>query len=729
MESPLHSTSSQSSTTQSKPRTKAAMKGYENFKVSIPTTGIDLQQALNRSPNPAGCKLAALADIALGNDVPHAVGLIPSVCLDVEPSKTAYMEKSIDQQHSLFSAVELTPAEKPKIAAAQTSKKKITPIGNKLGFNQRKKKVSVKKPIKQISASKKVQPDSSRPQKPKDIYDFDDSRDSLDTPSIRPLISQTRSTKLVEDNKTPIDQQEESQVSSYSDRDDYNYDSLSDSDSSGMESHASSAITKRSVKSINNLQKKCLIMGRIFKSVKKTEIPSKETAQASTTDNGNKETTKKPIPKQELDKMFDSLRGESGEKCKNDDPVEEAAKIPAVPQPPERKSNGKKKLESATTSDKEDQSKERQTSRRSRKPREIANLEAEWGMSMDKIIDLMGVGQRKTQRRCAASKQKTFAETWSSDEYEEFHSTKDIIALIQEVERKASRNARNAKRNGDTNKTSDVAVSSTSENITNSIAKDESDMHVNASESVNELIQIKKTKGSTKIDKDKENKEILEVKVNDKKDTESVLLHDQPLTINDSEKLVKKNCAPNVVGEIVGNSKPKKTASFIGVQEQDNTESDIESDWSKRTSTKRSKIKKRRRTIAFKEDDSTTQKTNNKKQLEPTKQQKTNSGIVGTSQMTKTSSSNAPQSKSSAEPKPMARRKRIASEMLYYWSSSSDEEFGRIKPRENYNDDNLEQHGWIVGDSHKKLVTLLAHAKGKKIEDCGVKEAIHKKKS
>ncbi|CAH2226325.1 jg17182, partial [Pararge aegeria aegeria] len=25
-----------------------------------------------------------------------------------------------------------------------------------------------------------------------------------------------------------------------------------------------------------------------------------------------------------------------------------------------------------------------------------------------------------------------------------------------------------------------------------------------------------------------------------------------------------------------------------------------------------------------------------------------------------------------------------------------------------------QQHGWIVGDSHKKLVTMLAHAKGRK---------------
>ncbi|XP_026763026.2 uncharacterized protein LOC113521629 [Galleria mellonella] len=38
----------------------------------------------------------------------------------------------------------------------------------------------------------------------------------------------------------------------------------------------------------------------------------------------------------------------------------------------------------------------------------------------------------------------------------------------------------------------------------------------------------------------------------------------------------------------------------------------------------------------------------------------------------------------------------------YYWSSEGDEQ------------EHLQQHGWIVGDSHKKLVTMLAHAKGRK---------------
>ncbi|CAH0402084.1 unnamed protein product [Chilo suppressalis] len=41
--------------------------------------------------------------------------------------------------------------------------------------------------------------------------------------------------------------------------------------------------------------------------------------------------------------------------------------------------------------------------------------------------------------------------------------------------------------------------------------------------------------------------------------------------------------------------------------------------------------------------------------------------------------------------------------VAYYWSSEGDDE-----------QEHQQQHGWIVGDSHKKLVTMLAHAKGRK---------------
>lgn len=62
----------------------------------------------------------------------------------------------------------------------------------------------------------------------------------------------------------------------------------------------------------------------------------------------------------------------------------------------------------------------------------------------------------------------------------------------------------------------------------------------------------------------------------------------------------------------------------------------------------------------------------------------------------------------------IGRRKRAAANQLYYWSSSSDEEEEETietttVPEEE--DERLEQHGWIVGDSHKKMITMLAMEK------------------
>lgn len=74
------------------------------------------------------------------------------------------------------------------------------------------------------------------------------------------------------------------------------------------------------------------------------------------------------------------------------------------------------------------------------------------------------------------------------------------------------------------------------------------------------------------------------------------------------------------------------------------------------------------------------------------------------------------------------RRKRAAVNPLYHWSSSSEDELQdliEVKPiRDEIEDDEDRpiQHGWIVGDSPKKLVTMLAQAKGKKTDIDGVKE-------
>lgn len=61
----------------------------------------------------------------------------------------------------------------------------------------------------------------------------------------------------------------------------------------------------------------------------------------------------------------------------------------------------------------------------------------------------------------------------------------------------------------------------------------------------------------------------------------------------------------------------------------------------------------------------------------------------------------------------IGRRKRSAALQLYYWSSSSDEEEAPepIPAPEEEEDDRQEQHGWIVGDSHKRMITMLAMEK------------------
>ncbi|XP_066255275.1 titin homolog [Euwallacea similis] len=96
--------------------------------------------------------------------------------------------------------------------------------------------------------------------------------------------------------------------------------------------------------------------------------------------------------------------------------------------------------------------------------------------------------------------------------------------------------------------------------------------------------------------------------------------------------------------------------------------------------------------------------------------------------------SNNPEGNSSSNPA-SNRRKRTAANPLYHWSSSSEDESQsliEIKPireEDDYDEDRPVQHGWIVGDSPKKLVTMLALTKGKKSDVVSVKEQGKKRTS
>lgn len=725
MDSPLHSTSSQSSSF-SRPRTKAALKGYENLKVSIPTSGLDIQHALDRSPNSNGCKLAALADIALGNDVPFDL-IEPQTSTNEKTSTTIIAKCSqksakgtnakpstlfmVSSDSTKLHSIELkTKSFEASFHVSPRTRKRAQSIGKKTGYKDRKKRC---RSMNKTKLSPKIVDTS----KPKDVYDFEESHDSVENEIIpmthtRPSKADPHSTpietssasKANEMPKKQCDDQEDE--SSYSDRDDYyNFNSVSGSGTEDQEnpveedeySDLETAQTSKSTKSANNSQNKSLIMGRIFKNAKKNV----ETSPVEY--NKEKPAAVKSMPKNDLDEIFDNLKNKSAVKEKQSATNDERTKTLKIEEV---------KTEQKTDNLVDDQleSLDSHSQRKSRKSREVANLEAEWGMSVEQIKGIIGVGMRKAQRRCTANRQNKLVETWSSDEYEEFHSTKDIIALIQEAEMKAQRSkARSQKQNAEAR-----ASAEKQENIEMAVkeksAKPTSDPKKDKTKEGGRRVKIETATTSEKNAKKEEEKE------------EAI----------QEQKHV----------EFVRSSKAKITSSEILQSEDD---SDFDEHWNKKA--KRAKIRNRRRTITSRDDlvekkskvkskeksaKKSMPKNKHQAQQQPQQQisEKKSKPIKEGENSFSTSKSS---SKTTRDGKPMPRRKRIASEMLYYWSSSSDEEFGRIEAdSENEDEDNsenhLEQHGWIVGDSHKKLVTLLAHAKHKNIEDCGVKETIHKRK-
>lgn len=754
LDSPIHSTSSQCSST-GRPRTKAAMKGYENLKVSIPTTGLDLQHALDRSPSSnASCKLSALAEIALGTDVPivdellrtkcpsplltHELSTssrIPPIKLD-SSNKLGILTISTDHaatgssalQTSPFKSVELSPKKQLVMQAAN----KV--IGNQSTAKERKKKQppAARRPA---ATNKKIGktivfPKSLPSDLPKDIYDFEESADSNDS-AIKPL-THVRANKddarkpdaPVEEKPKPttvVDDADGGESTSYSDRDGFfNYNSVDNTESSedngsdsGSAATATTTNTKRTSKTPVPVQKKSLIMGRIFKNVKKNPGPSKSPKK-------EKREVIKSMVKKEMGDILDLLKP-----CDTNE-VPEPKQIPSFV---EASGSGiDNKADDASSS-----------ASRSRKSREIISLEAEWGMSIEEIKDLIGVAKRKTPRRCAANRPKNI-ETWSSDEYEDFHSTKDIIIMIQEAEKRAERTKIRAAKNA-----------------------------AAAAEATKSITPASCTATSATIKQDEKHVVTPSTKTTSSSET-ALKATKKVATDQQSSKDVKK---AKTKGET------KRVTVFSG-------DSDFESDWNR--TAKRASIKNRRRTIAFREevyhdsDEDHTPPNTRAHQKTPGPEQASTKDARPVTPMksadveitkpvttpvaaeitaveepiaSSSSSASLPSSKPkenkptkddkqskkgrprkevklSKDGKPLPRRKRNASDVLYYEMSSSDEEFGRIESNENDyegdDDNNLEQHGWIVGDSHKKLVTLLAHAKGKKVDDCAVKEAVHRKK-
>lgn len=565
--SPLHSTSSQGSiaaapvfqATNCRLKTKAAMKGYDNLKVSIPTYGLDLQQALERSPQ-GGCKLSALADIALGSEASKAA--IP-----------------VDNDSDAIDGSLIEDKEKPSEYMSM-----------------------------------------SGTQKQKDVYDFDDTIDNMSDKVAHIQPKDTRNTKIIipdrpfknigrdeeqtikfQKPEVIVQQNEESLLStlSYSDRDDFNYGSVSDkydedeeklkltvvkassSDSSSM----SSAVTAKT------LENKSLIMGRIFKKAVRDDPPKRKPTEPVKMTDGNDK-------KKDFNKLFDNLRNLD---------LKHKKKI--------LKKATKKKVTKLT----------KKECKPAQKPLED--------------------GQRKSQRRCAANRTKKLVEMWSSDEYEEFLSTNDVIALIEEKEREEKQKQTPSK--------------------------------INARRNTIVIDKAEETKPKPKAGKS--NQQILPVapKITSRRKTISVV--NQPKLSSDPF---------------------RKPQSFGSKQPAANKKEKNHSAEDKRLVP--SKISKRRKTVSQKTEELVNNVTPKKKKNE--------------------------ESEIKAQ-----RKKRQSVDRLYYWSSSSeDEDFGRLpspNQEEEVGSEQYQQHGWIVGGSHKKLVKLLAFAKGtKKVDDSGLKPSSNGKR-
>lgn len=688
----------------SRPRTKAAMKGYEGYEMvdTLTSTRVEIRHSLNRSPT-NGCKLAALADIALGNDPsldliesPQSIGpcknspkeprlsVSPAKC-PMKHSPSLLMSSDSIKAHSI--ELKTKSFETSFTGTPKSRKRSRQPIGKRTGYKEKKKKSRVEKSAERTTA------DSS---KPKDVYDFEESHDSVEDeiiPLAHARCNKTETTPTVDVKpKTIVDSvrnEEQEDESSYSDRDDYyNFNSVSGSGTEGPESMTiehSDQDTKSSSFSqdkrvTSKAPKKHLIMGRIFKNVNKKEVAAKEL---------HKKVVKTPIPEQEMDEIFNNLKNKDSVVDKRTS-IELKAKSP----------RGERKTKIAKTPLNEGEcDKVKKPSETPRKPhKQHSNAKSEPAPNKEspkrgKESPKRGKEspKRKTQRRCATNRQNKFLETWSSDEYEEFHSTKDILALIEEAEMKEQRTKEKTAKSTEKEATAEHAVE------TMAIANESNVANAKKKE---------KTRKSA---------------ANERSDTGETK----------TKSIANKDAAENQQSK----QKVKKAANTKFESED---ESDFDEHWNK--SAKRAKNRKRRQTATTRPEEmpeekiTKTLKTNEKpsKSQNPVKKtEQPEETEVAEASSTKKKSSKSRTSPKTSKSKASARRKRIASDTLYYWSSSSDDEFGRIEPSENDDDaseNHLEQHGWIVGDSHKKLVTLLAHAKGKKIEDCGVKETVHKRK-
>lgn len=355
-----------------------------------------------------------------------------------------------------------------------------------------------------------------------------------------------------------------------------------------------------------------------------------------------------------------------------------------------------------------------------------------------------GIVKRMPRRRCAA-KTKTFAETWSSDEYEELHDTEDIISIINEIERRESIK-KNKQQTSLPQKSSMCEVKVDKklqfvEEVTNEKKllvegyKSEEEAFTSSKEILpsKPVGSYKKRRMSCFVPSMKSTFEKETIAPTIMKIEKEVLAKFDKVNESLIPEIKVKNAIKKTESEksLKGKNKsqkqrkkPKNRIKNIAYD----TDSDFELNLSKKPKTKQLS-----ECMSSDDDDNDNESvitTKTTKSIssqhmtvlkESTKLLPNDLKPMVTEIITSSNHKAAiPEDITESDIKACSRTKRHSSEKLYYWSSSSDSDDDKVQQGDVADINNEEpatphqqpeQHGWIVGDSHKKLVTLLAHAK------------------
>lgn len=478
---------------------------------------------------------------------------------------------------------------------------------------------------------------------------------------------------------------------------------------------------------------KSLIMGKIFKKHRDREKQKTPQADAPTNKTGIKNS---------LDEIFDHL--------KNTSEIDD--RVLTCPSPKTllrvaggtfspNSSNSNDMLESASQSNNNNNNIYKSKTPEKSIPQKVAKESSSDG----------AIGKRMPRRRCAA-KTKTFAETWSSDEYEELHDTEDIISIINEIERRESikknKQLTSPQKSAMCDMKSDKKLQfveefpSTNDKIAKKLTKEGYKSEEEVFTSSKEILpskpasSLKKRRMSCFVPSTKLSsfeKEVIspaimkmEKDVLEKFDKVNEDLSDVKQKLSNHKKSESEKSFVKIKGKLKGQKQRKKPKNRIRNIAYD-TDSDYELNLSKKPKTKAPS-----ECIESSDDDD-----NDNESVITTKTGKSTSSqhmtVLKESKLlppndlkplvhSTTSNHKAaiPEDITESAIKACSRTKRHSSEKLYYWSSSSDSDEDKVQQGDVADMNNEEpatphqqpeQHGWIVGDSHKKLVTLLAHAK------------------